>query len=163
MFPPRLLVCELMSVLLSFLVFTFKMDFNSRSSLEDQFNGLSMKFLFVCEDSSGLNALLNELNGLDYKQQQITDSNSIVRFIDSLPKIPVSSDCNVIVKACHLLRQLISKQKVSLPENVSKRVIQWILKCCDQKSMDLYFCEAVDALAVLFKLNSAAAQQVRIV
>lgn len=137
--------------------FTFKMDF---TSLEDQFNSLSIKFIFVCEDGSELNAVLSELNGLDYRQRQIANPNSIVQFVESLPKIPASSDSNIIVKACHLIKQLISKQKILLPEQVSSKVIHWILKCCETKSLDLFCSEAFDALTILFKTNSAAAHQV---
>jgi hypothetical protein len=133
------------------------MDF---CSLEEQFTCLSIKFIFVCEDSSELNALLSELNGLDYKNQQIANSKSIVQFVESLPKIPTTSESNIIVKACHLIKQLINKQKILLPENVSSRVIQWILKCCETKSLDLYYCEAFDVLTVLFKTNALAVQQV---
>lgn len=135
-----------------------KMDFNS---LEDQFDCLSIKFLFVCEDGTELSALLSELNGLDFKQQRIANSNSIVQFVDSLPKIPVTSAPNIIVKACHLIKQLISKQKIILPEPVSSKVIHWILKCCDTKSLDLFFCEAFDVLTILFKTNPQAVQLVR--
>ena len=131
------------------------------SSLEDQFNCLSIKFLFVCENGSELNALLSELNGLDYKQQQISNSNSIVQFVDSLQKISVTSDPNIIVKACHLIKQLINKQKILLPENVSSKVIQWILKCCDTKSLNLFFCEAFDVLTILFKTNPSSVYKVR--
>lgn len=133
------------------------MDFNT---LDDQFNSLSIKFIFICEDSTELNSLLSELNGLDYKKQQIVNSNSIVQFIESIPKIPATSDPKIIVKSCHLIKQLISKQKIQLPENVSNKVAQWILKCCEQKSLNLFFCEAFDALTLLFKSNSLAVQQV---
>lgn len=134
------------------------MEYNS---LEDQFNCLSIKFIFVCEDGGQLNSLLSELNGLDYKNQQILNSNSIVQFVESLPKIPVSSDPNIIAKACQLVKQLISKQKIVLPEPTSNKIIQWILKCCETQSIDLFFCETVDALTALFKTNALAVQQVR--
>lgn len=133
------------------------MDF---CSLEEQFNCLSIKFIFVCEDSCELSALLSELNGLDYKNQQIVNSKSIVQFVESLPKIPATSDPNIIVKACHLIKQLVNKQKILLPENVSSRIIQWILKCCETKSLDSFYCEAFDVLTVLFKSNTFAVQQV---
>lgn len=45
--------------------------------LESEFLSLSTKFLFVnCNEpnTTELNTLLNELNGLDYKNQQIVDS-----------------------------------------------------------------------------------------
>ncbi|CRL02980.1 CLUMA_CG016347, isoform A [Clunio marinus] len=127
--------------------------------LDDQFNCLAIKFIFVCESSSELNSLLIDLNGLDYKSQRIQNTDSIVQFLDSIPKISVKSDPNIIVKTCHLIKQLINKQKIFLPEQVSSKVIQWILNCCDQKSCNLFFCEAIDALSVLFKINSYAAVQ----
>lgn len=132
------------------------------STLEEQFNCLSIKFIFVCEDVSELNTLLSELNGLDYKNQKIYNSNSIISFLESLPKIPVTSDPSVTAKACHLIKQLISKQKILLPANISSRVVQWILKCCETKSLDLFFCEAFDALTLLFKANGVASKQVSV-
>lgn len=134
------------------------MDFGS---LEDQFNCLSMKFIFVVEDGTGLNDLLNELNGLDFKNHQIS-APSIVQFIQSLPKIPISSDPNVIVKVCHLIKQLMSKQKISLPENVSNKIIFWILRCCETKSVNVFYSEAVDVLTALFKTNQIAALKVKL-
>ena len=46
-------------------------------NLENDFLSLSTKFLFInCGEGniSELNALLNELNALDYKNQQISDT-----------------------------------------------------------------------------------------
>lgn len=127
------------------------------NSLEDHFNCLSIKFIFVCEDQLEVNTLLSELNGLDYKNQKIRNSNSIFQFVESLTaKICVNSEPNVIVKACHLIKQLINKQKILLPVNVSEKVVQWLLKCCETKSLDLFFCEAVDVLSLLFKTNTNA-------
>lgn len=129
------------------------------SNLEDQFNRLSLKFLFVVEEGSELNSLLNELNGLDYKSRQISNP-AIVQFVESLPKIPCTSEPNVIVKACHLVRQLVSKQKIVLPEHVSSKVVAWILRCCETKSIDVFFCEALDVLTALFKTNAFAVYKV---
>ena len=127
--------------------------------LENEFASLSTKFLFVCESSSELNGLLNDLNSLDYKSQQISNSNLIVQFIDSLAKIPTKSEINIIIKACILIKQLISKQKINLPELVSNRIINWIIQilCFSSKS---FICEALDVLALLFKKNSNAAHTV---
>lgn len=132
------------------------------NSMEEQFNCLSIKFIFVCEDLNELNSLLSELNGLDYKNQKIQQVNSIFQFIESMTgKIKVSSDANIIAKACHLIKQLLNKQKVSLPEQISIKVVQWIVRCCETKSLDLFFCEAVDVLTLLFKSNGIAARKVR--
>ena len=129
--------------------------------MEEQFNCLSIKFIFVCEDFKELNSLLSELNGLDYKNQKIQHVNSIFQFIESMTgKIKVSSDANIIAKACHLMKQLLNKQKVSLPEQISIKVVQWIVRCCETKSLDLFFCEAIDVLTLLFKGNRVAARKV---
>ncbi|XP_070497280.1 HEAT repeat-containing protein 6 [Chironomus tepperi] len=125
--------------------------------LENEFTNLSIKFLFVCENSSELNSLLNDLNSLDYKYQQISNSNVIVQFIDSLPKIPTTSELNIITKSCNLVKQLINKQKINLPVAVSNKVINWIIQilCFSSNSI---ICEALDVLTILFKKNSKAAQ-----
>jgi hypothetical protein len=132
------------------------------NSIEEQFNCLSIKLIFVCEDQNELSTLLSELNGLDFKNQKILDVNSIFQFLESLTaKIKVSSEANIIVKACHLIKQLVNKQKVQLPEAVSGKLVQWILRCCDTKSVDLFFCEAVDVLNLLFRGNKGAVEKVR--
>lgn len=47
-------------------------------SLENEFIKLSTKFLFVCSDKTvsaeELNEILDQLNSLDYKQEQIAHS-----------------------------------------------------------------------------------------
>lgn len=127
--------------------------------LENQFTSLSIKFLFVYENPSELNSLLNDLNGLDYKYEQISNSNIILQFIDSLPKISTTSDLNIIIKSCHLIKQLISKQKINLPVTISSKVINWIIQiiCFSTNS---FICEALDVLTILFKKNSKAAYSV---
>ncbi|KAL7049255.1 hypothetical protein ACKWTF_003643 [Chironomus riparius] len=124
--------------------------------LESEFGNLSIKFLFVYENSSELNALLNDLNSLDYKYQKISNSNVIVQFIDSISKIPTTSELNIVIKSCHLIKQLINKQKVNLPVIVSNKIINWIIQilCFSSKSI---ICEALDVLTLLFKKNSRAA------
>lgn len=129
------------------------------STLEEQFNQFSIKFLFIVEEGRELNSLLSDLNGLDYKSRQISHP-AIVQFVESLPKIPCNSEPNVIVKACHLVRQLISKQKIVLPEHVSSKVVAWILRCCETKSINVFYCEAVDVLTTLFKTNAFAVHKV---
>lgn len=128
--------------------------------LECEFNNLSIKYLFVSENPIELNALLNDLNSLDYKFQQITNTNSIVQLIESLSKIDTKSDTNIKIKAFHLIKQLISKQKIVLPDAVSNKIIKWIIQCNKNNSNDIFACEALDVLAQLFKKNSAAVLQV---
>lgn len=129
--------------------------------LESEFGNLSIKFLFVCESSIELNALLNDLNSLDYKSHQISNTNNILQFIESLTKIPTTSDANIKIKACHLIKQLIIKQKISLPDVISNKIINWILQCNKNSCQNVFACEALDVLALLFKKNSAAAVKVR--
>lgn len=132
-----------------------KMNFNQ---LEDEFLSLSIKFLFVNSDisnNSELNVLLNNLNSLDYKSQQIQNTKSILRLIESFSKLPVNNE-NVVHKTCSLIKQLILKQKILLPEDLSKNIVKWIL-CC----LEITFsCEALDVLTLLLKKNSSAVEQV---
>ncbi|KAG5678450.1 hypothetical protein PVAND_008122 [Polypedilum vanderplanki] len=125
--------------------------------LEKEFIDLSIKFLFVCEDNNELNLLLNDLNSLDYRFQKISNQNVILQFIESLTKIQTTSGNNVIVKTCNLLKQLLNKQKISLPEPLSNKIINWIIKTQSNKSSDIFVCEALDVLALLFKNNHRAA------
>jgi 4-alpha-glucanotransferase len=127
--------------------------------LESEFRNLSMKFLFVCDNSSELNHLLDDLNSLEYKHQQISDSTLIVQSIESLAKISTSTNVNTIIKACHLIKQLMTKQKINLPEVVSNKIINWILQL-HQKSKEVFTCEALDVLSLLFKKNSKAVSSV---
>lgn len=131
------------------------MNFNQ---LEDEFLSLSIKFLFVNSDignTSELNVLLNNLNSLDYKSQQIQNTKSILRLIESFSKIPPNNE-NVVHKTCCLIKQLILKQKILLPEDLSKSVVKWILNCIDMT----FSCEALDVLTLLLKKNSGAVEQV---
>ncbi|CAO1344760.1 unnamed protein product [Diamesa serratosioi] len=130
------------------------MNFNQ---LEDEFLSLSIKFLFVNSDignNSELNVLLNNLNSLDYKSQQIQNTKSILRLIESFSKIPPNNE-NIVLKTCCLIKQIILKQKILLPEDLSKSVVKWILSC-----MEITFsCEALDVLTLLLKKNSSAVEQ----
>lgn len=128
--------------------------------LESEFGNLSIKFLFVYESSIELNALLNDLNSLDFKCQQISDTSNIVQFLESLTKIPTNSDTNIKIKACHLIKQLITKQKISLPASISNKIISWILQGNKSSCRDVFACEALDVLALLFKKNSQGALKV---
>lgn len=127
--------------------------------LETAFVNLSIKFLFVHESPTELNSLLNDLISLDYKYQRISNSLVIVQFIDSIPKVPTTFDSNILIKACNLIKQLINKQKVSLPTTVSNRVINWIIQILCSSS-HVFFCEALDVLSLLFKKNLSAVESV---
>lgn len=128
--------------------------------LESEFGNLSIKFLFVSENPSELNLVLNDLNSLDYKYQRISNEKSIVQLIDSLSiKIPSTSDSNIIIKSCNLIKQLITKQKISLPEVVSTKVVNWIINIL-RKSSHMVICEALDVLSSQFKKNLKAVESV---
>lgn len=124
-------------------------------SLESDFTNLSIKFLFVYEDSVELNLLLNDLNSLDYRFQQIS-TNVIDQFIEAFcTKIPTTSENNIIVKTCNLLKQLINKQKIILPEQISNKLINWIIhtQTSSATANNIFLCEAIDLIALLFKKN----------
>lgn len=124
--------------------------------MEKDFSELSIKFLFVYENPLELNALLNDLNSLDYKYHQISNGNKIVQFIDSLEKIDVQSETSIKIKTFFLIKQLISKQKINLPEVTSNKIIKWIIQSNKNNLRDIFACEGLDVLALLFKKNSKA-------
>lgn len=123
--------------------------------LECEFSDLSLKFLFVVDNPIELNGLLNDLNGLDYKYQQISNASHIVQFIESLTKIEINTDTNIKIKAYYLIKQLISKQKVILPEHVSDKIVRWIIQG-NKSSSEIFACEALDVLCLIFKKNATA-------
>jgi len=95
---------------------------------------------------------------LDYKNLQIANGDSIIQFLESIPKIPTQSEANIIVKTCCLLKQLISKQNIKVPALVSFKLSNWIMECLS-KSLDSV-CEALNVLTLLFKKDPEAANQV---
>ncbi|KXJ81451.1 hypothetical protein RP20_CCG019819 [Aedes albopictus] len=123
--------------------------------LEAQFLSLSTKFLFInCGGQSSeyrneLNTLLNELNGLDYKNQQISDVRAPIRLVESFVNIPTSED-TLIVKACYLTKTLVSRQKITLPPNVAAVQISWLLKCLERCFYQV-ICEVLGTLQILMK------------
>jgi hypothetical protein len=119
---------------------------------EEEFEDLSMKFIFVFENPVELNAILDDLNSLDYKYDQI-DFENILQFFDSLIKIDSQIDLSIKVKTYQLIKQLINKQKVNLPEVSSNKVIKWIFEC---NRGDIFACEALEVLSLLFRKNSKA-------
>jgi hypothetical protein len=127
--------------------------------LEHEFKELSIKFLFVCDNPLELSALLNDLNSLDYKSHQIPNVNIILQFLDSIPKISTTSDPNLIIKSCNLIKQLINKQKISLPATISLKIINWITKF-QSSSINNFSCEALEVLSLLFKRNQSASHAV---
>ncbi|XP_055629394.1 HEAT repeat-containing protein 6 [Toxorhynchites rutilus septentrionalis] len=123
--------------------------------LEQQFVSLSTKFLFFncgsqfSDYRNELNTLLNELNGLDYKNQQITDTRAPIRLAESLVNIPTNED-TLIVKACCLLRTLVYKQKIVLPPKVAKQQVGWLLQCLERCFYEV-LCEVLGTLQFLLK------------
>ncbi|XP_062552864.1 HEAT repeat-containing protein 6 [Armigeres subalbatus] len=123
--------------------------------LEAQFLSLSTKFLFInCGGQSNeyrneLNTLLNELNGLDYKNQQISDVRAPIRLVESFVNIPTNED-TLIVKACCLTKTLISRQKITVPPNVATVQISWLLKCLDRCFYQV-ICDVLGTLQILIK------------
>ncbi|XP_055605953.1 HEAT repeat-containing protein 6 [Uranotaenia lowii] len=125
--------------------------------LDSQFLSLSTKFLFInCGSQSGenrfeLNTLLNELNGLDYRNQKISDLRAPIRLVESLVNIPTNED-TLIVKACCLIKTLVNKQKIVLPPNVAAAQINWLYRCLDRCFYQV-ISEALGTLQVLWKFS----------
>ncbi|XP_055530262.1 HEAT repeat-containing protein 6 [Wyeomyia smithii] len=123
--------------------------------LESHFLSLSTKFLFInCGDQfndyrNELNTLLNELNGLDYKSQQIGDVRAPIRLVESFVNIPTSED-TLIVKACCLIKTLIVRQNITVPVNVAIALIGWLLKCLERCFYQVV-CDVLGSLQLLVK------------
>ncbi|XP_053684923.1 HEAT repeat-containing protein 6 [Sabethes cyaneus] len=123
--------------------------------LESQFISLSTKFLFInCgghfnDYRNELNTLLNELNGLDYKNQQISDLKAPVRLVESFVNIPSNED-TLIVKACYLIRTVIVRQNVVIPTNIAAGLVGWLLKCLERCFYQVV-CDVLGTLQLLVK------------
>ncbi|XP_050093715.1 HEAT repeat-containing protein 6 [Anopheles aquasalis] len=107
---------------------------------EQKFVQLSTKFLFLNggaqqPSSQGyrkeINTLLNELNGLNYGAIRICDVRAVVRLLESLVNIPPAED-SLVVKACFLLKTLVQRQRVALPETLANSLIDWLRKCLER-------------------------------
>uniref|UniRef100_A0A2M4CGA3 HEAT repeat-containing protein 6 n=1 Tax=Anopheles darlingi TaxID=43151 RepID=A0A2M4CGA3_ANODA len=107
---------------------------------EQRFVQLCTKFLFLNggtqqPSSQGyrneINTLLNELNGLNYGAIRICDVRAVVRLLESLVNIPPAED-SLVVKACFLLKTLVQRQRIVLPESLAHSLISWLRKCLEQ-------------------------------
>ncbi|XP_050073590.1 HEAT repeat-containing protein 6 [Anopheles maculipalpis] len=131
--------------------------------LEQQFLQLSTKFLFlncgtqIADYRNEINTLLNELNGLNYRAARISDLRSPVRLIESFLNIPVYED-TLIVKACFLVKSLVGRQKIVLPEPVTLSLIVWLRKCLERRFYQVA-CDVLGTLQLLFRRCSDITQQ----
>ncbi|XP_058462636.1 HEAT repeat-containing protein 6 [Malaya genurostris] len=121
--------------------------------LETNFLSLSTKFLFInCgghfnDYRNELNILLNELNGLDYKSQQISDTRAPIRLVESFVNIP-SNEETLIIKACCLIKTLVNRQGIVVPANVAFAQIDWLFKCLE-RSFYQVVCDVLKTLQIL--------------
>ncbi|XP_052899579.1 HEAT repeat-containing protein 6 [Anopheles moucheti] len=122
--------------------------------LEQEFLQLSTKFLFlncgsqIADYRNEINTLLNELNGLNYRGARISDVRSPIRLIESFVNIPAHED-TLVVKACYLIKSLVGRQKIVLPEPVSLALIVWLRKCLERRFYQLA-CDVLGTLQLLF-------------
>ncbi|XP_053673050.1 HEAT repeat-containing protein 6 [Anopheles nili] len=106
--------------------------------LEQEFLQLSTKFLFLncgsqlADYRNEINTLLNELNGLNYRAARITDVRSPVRLVESFVNIPPHED-TLVVKACFLVKSLVIRQKLVLPDGAARSMIAWLRKCLERR------------------------------
>uniref|UniRef100_A0A182XYY6 DUF4042 domain-containing protein n=1 Tax=Anopheles stephensi TaxID=30069 RepID=A0A182XYY6_ANOST len=130
--------------------------------LEQQFLQLSTKFLFlncgtqIADYRNEINTLLNELNGLNYRAARISDVRSPVRLIESFLNIPVHED-TLVVKACFLVKSLVGRQKIVLPEAVTLSLIVWLRKCLERRFYQVA-CDVLGTLQLLFRRCSDITQ-----
>uniref|UniRef100_A0A182MKC1 HEAT repeat-containing protein 6 n=1 Tax=Anopheles culicifacies TaxID=139723 RepID=A0A182MKC1_9DIPT len=122
--------------------------------LEQEFLQLSTKFLFlncgsqIADYRNEINTLLNELNGLNYRGARISDVRSPVRLVESFVNIPVHED-TLVVKACFLIKSLVGRQKIALPEPVALGLIVWLRKCLERRFYQVA-CDVLGTLQLLF-------------
>uniref|UniRef100_A0A182WJ62 HEAT repeat-containing protein 6 n=1 Tax=Anopheles minimus TaxID=112268 RepID=A0A182WJ62_9DIPT len=122
--------------------------------LEQEFLQLSTKFLFlncgtqIADYRNEINTLLNELNGLNYRGARISDVRSPVRLVESFVNIPVHED-TLVVKACFLIKSLVGRQKIVLPEPVALGLIVWLRKCLERRFYQVA-CDVLGTLQLLF-------------
>uniref|UniRef100_A0A182SYC3 Uncharacterized protein n=1 Tax=Anopheles maculatus TaxID=74869 RepID=A0A182SYC3_9DIPT len=134
--------------------------------LEQQFLQLSTKFLFlncgtqIADYRNEINTLLNELNGLNYRAARISDVRSPVRLIESFLNIPVHED-TLVVKACFLIKSLVGRQKIVLPETVTLSLIVWLRKCLERRFYQVA-CDVLGTLQLLFRRCSDITQLLEI-
>lgn len=109
----------------------------------DEFSRLTTKFLFLnCNDGknentrSELNDLLNDLNSFGYQNPKFVDDKTAVRLIESFTNIGTDEE-TIIVKACYLLTSLLTKQKVQVPVQTFRPVLQWLLRCLNSDIPDV--------------------------
>lgn len=81
-----------------------------------------------------------------------------MRLIESFQNIRENED-SLIVKCCCLMKTLISRQKLIIPEHVAVVVIEWILRCL-QKCFYSILCESLDVLSKIFKRDSQVSLRV---
>lgn len=123
--------------------------------LEQAFVQLSTKFLFlnggsqIADYRNEINTLLNELNGLNYRAARIGDVRSPVRLMESFVNIPPHED-TLVVKACFLIKSLVGRQKIVLPEPATLGLIVWLRKCLERRFYQVA-CEALGTMQLLFR------------
>nr|XP_040222716.2 HEAT repeat-containing protein 6 [Anopheles coluzzii] len=123
--------------------------------LEQAFVQLSTKFLFlnggsqIADYRNEINTLLNELNGLNYRAARIGDVRSPVRLMESFVNIPPHED-TLVVKACFLIKSLVGRQKIVLPEPAALGLIVWLRKCLERRFYQVA-CEALGTMQLLFR------------
>ncbi|XP_059614918.1 HEAT repeat-containing protein 6 [Phlebotomus argentipes] len=127
-------------------------------SVRSEFFDLGTRFLFLNhydEQNSvsiiELNLVLNELNAICFRHQQIADHKCAVALMGAFPKISASED-TLVVKACCLLVSLVKKQKIRVPPNLANLNIFWLLRCLE-RNFCAVVCDALKALNVLFLEN----------
>uniref|UniRef100_A0A182Q6Z2 HEAT repeat-containing protein 6 n=1 Tax=Anopheles farauti TaxID=69004 RepID=A0A182Q6Z2_9DIPT len=130
--------------------------------LEQRFLQLSTKFLFlncgsqIADYRNEINTLLNELNGLNYRSGRIGDVRSPVRLVESFVNIPPHED-TLVVKSCFLIKSLVGRQKIILPEAVTHGLIAWLRKCLERRFYQVA-CEVLGTMQLLLRRCSDIAQ-----
>jgi hypothetical protein len=121
--------------------------------MDIQFRHLSLRLIQEFNKKHELPHILNELNSLDFKAQIINEKH-IFEFIETLSKLNVESDWNVLAKLLILIDQLISNQRVIIPISTANKIIKWILNSISGNLEECFFvCEALKAITTVLKFS----------
>ncbi|KAK3910632.1 HEAT repeat-containing protein 6 [Frankliniella fusca] len=109
-------------------------------------------------DRQIVNALLDDLNSLDFSRTVVTNVDKAVLIINQCCSLVPSNDTFLVAKGCHLINNLVEKQEVRVEGRTLTVAIQWCIQalkqCPSVASQDV-----LAALGVLIRGNGAKVQE----
>ncbi|XP_026275692.1 HEAT repeat-containing protein 6 [Frankliniella occidentalis] len=109
-------------------------------------------------DRQIVNALLDDLNALDFSRTVVTNVDKAVLIINQCCSLVPSNDTFLVAKGCHLINNLVEKQEVRVEGRTLTVAIQWCIQalkqCPSVASQDV-----LAALGVLIRGNGSKVQE----